>query len=361
MWCNHCQQEVTAAENSDKTGTLQCPQCDHKLELTEKAESASIAQTAHALLKRWEESRPVAQAAPAESEATDSTTIKKTPLPEAANLSPATELPNTQVESKKTPLIADDPKTVQPQSFSVQNPAIPEKRPKKVQVHQQKSSPPVPTLAAQNDASSLLKRDPDTISRLQNKTSSAELEKQTEAAALQNRSEISMKKNTSDPISQTATSQGRLRFAPTEEAEETIDDLGIQQAIERHHRKEQNWSVLFGQFMVYCGAIVMTAGIGIVIASRFGSLTVAESTGWLTLAGGHLLFVLGIYTHISSKLEQLWNDQHRRADDLSRLIIQQQKQIAATGISSRKKESNSQAGTSQFQRGALPETVREIA
>jgi len=122
------------------------------------------------------------------------------------------------------------------------------------------------------------------------------------------------------PVERKATAQGQVRF----QTPEHIEDFDIQQAIERHHRKQRNWSALLGQLLAFSGALAMTGGIAIVIGNRFGSLELAETTGWLSLAGGHLLFILGIYTHLTSRCEQTWNDLHQRSDDLMRLLLQQQ-------------------------------------
>lgn len=116
--------------------------------------------------------------------------------------------------------------------------------------------------------------------------------------------------------------QGQVRFAPPAGHD---TDFDVQQAIERHHRKQRNWSAIIGQLLALCGAVCMTGGIAIVIGNRFGSLEVAETTGWLSMAGGHLLFILGIYTHLTSRVEQIWQDVHQRSDDLARILLQQQR------------------------------------
>ncbi|MBR9802836.1 hypothetical protein GYB59_14605 [bacterium] len=118
------------------------------------------------------------------------------------------------------------------------------------------------------------------------------------------------------------TRQGQVRFAPPAGHD---TDFDVQQAIERHHRKQRNWSAIIGQLLALCGAVCMTGGIAIVIGNRFGSLEVAETTGWLSMAGGHLLFILGIYTHLTSRVEQIWQDVHQRSDDLARILLQQQR------------------------------------
>jgi len=116
--------------------------------------------------------------------------------------------------------------------------------------------------------------------------------------------------------------QGQVRFAPPA-GQNT--DFDVQQAIERHHRKQRNWSAIIGQLLALGGAVCMTGGIAVVIGNRFGSLEVAEATGWLALAGGHLLFILGIYTHLTSRVEQIWQDVHHRSDELARILLQQQR------------------------------------
>ncbi|MBL4882994.1 MAG: hypothetical protein JKY95_00480 [Planctomycetaceae bacterium] len=470
MWCNHCQTDVTITESSENTGTLQCPQCSNNLSSTNESGATSIAQSAHALLKRWEDQRPVADSTEKQTEvepaelmassqpeisnpiSTDASflnipklssepdepkvfseieassdsplQLKPTELPGvesvvtepevlaeteeanssfSSNLSEEHSINDLQTESEDSvlvpklvkppitePSLAVEPKTSTSDSIDVilkETSLPPEILSNKAAINRtepflvekpdtllispevlQDKQPKQPsrfgtTLASQNDASSLLKRDPDTISQLQQESSAPYKQPkqlQTETVIAQNNiSEKPMKNTTQKPVSQPSNSQGRLRFSPAEDTEEIIDDLGIQQAIEKHHRKDRNWSVIFGQFMVYCGAIAMTCGIGIVIVNRFGSLGIAESTGWLTLAGGQLLFVLGIHTHLSNKMEQLLNDIHQRNDDLTRLILQQSSQVSAKTIPTPKTESISRDSSinASFQRGSLQETA----
>ena len=101
----------------------------------------------------------------------------------------------------------------------------------------------------------------------------------------------------------------------------------------------------------------MTCGIAIVIGSRFGSLEIAETTGWLTAAGGHLLFVLGIYTHLSSKMDQVWSEMHARQDELTRLLSQKMN----TGNSRKTNLQSTDTEETAFQRSSLSETLREVA
>ena len=90
-------------------------------------------------------------------------------------------------------------------------------------------------------------------------------------------------------------------------------------------RPKKNFSAIFGQFLVLCSALGMTGGLGIVILNRFGaSIQFNEATGWLTFAGSHLLFVLGVYTNLSSRMEQVLNDVHSRYDELTKVIAYQQ-------------------------------------
>ena len=164
---------------------------------------------------------------------------------------------------------------------------------------------------------------PETIIAKQQKLDAAKEEaKSTTATAASNASQKPAASQPAPKQPKAPARQGQVRFAPPAGHD---TDFDVQQAIERHHRKQQNWSAIIGQLLALCGAVCMTGGIAIVIGNRFGSLEVAETTGWLSMAGGHLLFILGIYTHLTSRVEQIWQDVHQRSDDLARILLQQQR------------------------------------
>ncbi len=438
MWCDHCREEVVPVANKENSEIQECSQCGKHLSNSnetgsdtaqaEQAGASSIAQTAHALLKRWEANRPTAESVPATGPTKDEPpapviskikeTEKKIPATPAAVSAQKTESHNpglTEAAGSPGETIFNDipsgldvsemlPDLIPPTgslpadagssekqtagSTEINKPqteqkkamfptdSIPATKNVSSEINRSKATSSVPeittrkqtvhagsTLASQNDAGSLLKRKPEPPSRQKTKSPSPQIQKQTGAVASPDtKSEKPMKFKTKSKASTKTsappaeTSQGRVRFTPPEINDEKIDDLGIQQAIERHHRKQRNWSVLFGQFMVFGGALAMTCGIAIVIGNRFGSMEVAETTGWLTLAGGHLLFVLGIYTHLSSKMEQIWSDMHSRNDEITRLLSQNM----TTGIPRKTPLPVNTSSNASFQRSSLPETIREV-
>jgi len=477
MWCEQCQEDVVPVANKQNSGIQECSQCGKRLSDLDRTGTAttqadqtgdsSIAQTAHALLKRWEANRPIAESSSAAESTTTAKPITNAPPPAAAAaaaaapkkvvtpkgtsvspllkketvskkepekkwdppsnptftnedifddipsgldisemlpdlippaqtasqsldssekqvVGPAEIIKKTKLETGKenrqqtgktpvtSPPLTSPPLTTPPlttpplTSPPLTSPPLTSAIPKVPETTQRKQTQHAgATLASQNDAGSLLKRNPEPIPEQKTKSPSPQIQKQTGAVASpETQSEkpsmfkTKTKAKPQTPAPQPEISQGRVRFTPPEiDDEKKIDDLGIQQAIERHHRKQRNWSVLFAQLMVYGGALAMTCGIAIVIGTRFGSMGIAETTGWLTMAGGHLLFVLGIYTHLSSKMEQVWSEMHARHDELTRLLNQNMTTANPRRI-------NTIAPTSSaasFQRSSLPETIREVA
>ncbi len=441
MWCDHCQEEIVPVAGKNDSSIQECSQCGKALVPVEgkgsepaaadQSGSSSIAQTAHALLKRWEASRPVSEsmstsepdAAP--ETATDKAVTSRSPLETARSGKPASfpakseteqktisagnsNIPSDNIfddipsgldvsemlpdlvspakpELKSSSFLKDQTKkTEQKKAASIS--AAPSPRPSSSKTEasqtetattrtdsakQKQSQPAGATLAAQNDAGSLLNRSVEPPAQRKTQSASTENKKQAEASTSpETQSEKPGMFKTKSKVKQVAqpvvdmpeSVQGRVRFTPpgahsANKNDEKIDDLGIQQAIERHHRQQRNWSVLFAQLMVYGGALAMTCGIAIVIVNWFGSIEITETTGWLTLAGGHLLFVLGIYTHLSSKMEQVWSEMHARHDELARLLNQSRSRAE----SGKNKPAASAAENVSFQRKSIPETVREVA
>lgn len=121
-------------------------------------------------------------------------------------------------------------------------------------------------------------------------------------------------------------SRGEVKFATREQGNPQEEvEFDIHQAIERNCRKQRNWSAILGQLLSLGGALAMTGGFAVVLGNWFGKIDVPETTGWLAVAGGHLLFVLGLYTHLTSRIEQVWHELHGRSDDLQRLLLQMQR------------------------------------
>ncbi len=471
MWCDHCKEEIVPLAGEEKGDIQKCHQCGNLLSAEQNRASgtlqgspsatSSIAQTAHALLKRWEESRPVATSSAVDGNSATTATattataaiaaeqvkstapVKTASKSEFENKTVSQETP-TPVQSKQEPVNAtaspsspaspgedvfndipsgldvsemlpdlvppmrtasvpsdaskkqrtepaqtamkaeaeisrEEKENVEaapapsPLSRSVGSPKSSEqKSPEKKQP--KRTYQPGKTLASQNDAGALLNRERKPISQQNKKSDSSQSSIQPGAVASpateserpemfktrttdQTEATIETKAESRLSTRQKEINKGRVRFTTQETPEEKIDDLGIQQAIERHYRQRRNWSVLFAQLLVYGGALAMTSGVAIVIGSRFGSLEIAETTGWLSAVGGHLLFVLGIYTHLSSKLEQVWSEMHARQDELTRLLSQ--KMNKANPRKTNLQSSDAQETT--FQRSSLSDTVRKVA
>ncbi len=121
-------------------------------------------------------------------------------------------------------------------------------------------------------------------------------------------------------------SRGGVKFATREQGHPNDGiEFDIHQAIERNCRKQRNWSAILGQLLSLGGALAMTGGFAVVLGNWFGKIDIPETTGWLAVAGGHLLFVLGLYTHLTSRIEQVWHELHGRSDDLQRILLQMQR------------------------------------
>lgn len=304
-------------------------------------ENNTIAQTAHALLRRWEESRAQAglnDITPESREVRASFPVVSAANEETPSASPS--LPNDPpgVPARDQAMVKTFTRKFAPPEFSA-----PEQRELTAESPTAKGVPAfsrvestrenfladsnsesykdalVRTLAAGNDASQLIERETlgtepaprETVPRFGESPLAADLpEPSRQSTAPAN-----------IPSENPASPRGKVKFSP---APERLDDLDIQQAIERHHRKPRNWSAILGQFLAFSGALAMTGGAAIVIANRFGTVEISETTGWLALAGGHLLLVLGIYTHLTSRIEQVWHEMHQRSDEIQKLILQQQ-------------------------------------
>ncbi|MCA8984410.1 MAG: hypothetical protein KDA76_11655 [Planctomycetaceae bacterium] len=312
---------------------------------TEKGSSAeennTIAQTAHALLRRWEESRAQTGLNAVRTEARE---VRASSLVEPAIIeempSASLSLPNDSMSdpTREQAVVKTFTRKIAPPEMS-----SPEMRELTAEPPTAKGIPSFPraesvrenflaesnsesykdalarTFAAGNDASQLIEKESlatepaprEIVPRLRESPLAAELPEPSRQSTAY----------TNVPSENLSSPRGKVKFSP---APERLDDLDIQQAIERHHRKPRNWSAILGQFLAFSGALAMTGGAAIVIANRFGTVEISETTGWLALAGGHLLLVLGIYTHLTSRIEQVWHEMHQRSDEIQKLILQQQ-------------------------------------
>lgn len=141
-------------------------------------------------------------------------------------------------------------------------------------------------------------------------------------------------------------SQGKVQFANSARKLAEFENQQVFQSpiTPKAAGKQRNWSVLIGQFLAFGGALAMTGGAAIIIGNRFGSLEIAETTGWLAVAGGHMLFVLGLYTHLTSRVEQTWHDLHLRSDEIYRLLEQQGQQAYRSEFNQTQRTTESVSG-----------------
>ncbi len=429
MFCDRCQREV-AAMKSPQTGALHCSQCGAEKKSTVSVNNHSIAQTAHALLKRWEESREKDQPQETSAEVVQtpsagqvirkaSEQIRQNPqdfsetelelpaLPELntfAETEILADLPDFSWDESawQTQAAASPPASASPAEQKVSRPqsepAAIEKRPALSTDHSSWNSPektlsaslrehsavshlniqPADTAPPKKPPAQLVRNEsmpapvaqakpvepakpretaseqknsfpnpPDFASLLNQKQGissetretsmkqsaaqpqftseshpSGTLERSYTASELEKSFDIGKPEKSFDASeAQTLPTQGQLKFGRTAQK---LTDLENLQSFAPTTRKQRNWSAGIGQLLAFTGALAMTGGAAIVIGNRFGSLEMAETTGWLAVAGGHLLFLLGIYTHLTSRVEQIWHDLHGKSEDLQRLIQQQQ-------------------------------------
>ncbi|MCG6156929.1 hypothetical protein [Rubinisphaera margarita] len=395
MWCDQCRAEVSTS-HSPVTGLEQCTECGQELGSSEPVTNQTIAQTAQALLKRWEESRldePAETVDAADDDLTDqferaydsSESLLKEQPEEPARPEPKRTSPVMKMPSRPTPA----PPTPAPKAENVERPSVPtpqsrparlelpnveqpraerpapsmpqaapkmERRPEQPAPRPQQQeparparseasepprrsfskpepqkNPPAPTApaprAARNDAAALMNREP-----MNRETQNREPQKPVASIPVGDalRDEAPASRATS-PVSSTPE---RPTTEPRREGQVKMSAPAYEAPSfalpEKSTRPGRNWSAIFGQTLVLLGGLGMTAGVGIVIACKFGNVAqLTESTGWLTFAGCQLMFVFGIYTNLSSRMEQVLVEMHRRCDDLSTIIAQQQTVIRA--------------------------------
>lgn len=447
MWCDNCHAEVNTSQ-SPVSGLEQCTECGNELEAATTLGNQSIAQTAHALLKRWEETRyeqeptaskedeqtsqpapqqpvvrrveqPHAPAKPVvaatrteEAYQSDEQEIeeeqlqspppmisspakppaqpvvqKQTPqqdsLPlerqrlanpisfpkRAANID-MKPLPKTLTPPKtQTPTKAQSPKTVTNSAEKQQA----ERRSFGKTEPKENNKPPIPAgKSASNDAAGLMAktRQPEVSPRNPSATApsfTAQKQPTLEQTLSRPQSEPSMTQepsvtsvDNSAPREQSLREQspqsdvrdGQVRFTPRKS--ETFADFEPEAEFTPAKRK-RNWSAIIGQTLVFLSSLGMTGGIGIIIAARFGAgIDIPESTGWLAFAGSHLIFVLGIYTNLSSRMEQVLNEMHNRSDELTRILSYQQ---TVSQNRSMPRETSPQNQKTEFARGSLAEEL----
>jgi len=425
MWCDQCRAEVSTSR-SPVTGLEQCTECGQELGSSEPVTNQTIAQTAQALLKRWEESRldepgqPVDEAdddltdqferaydssesllkeqpeEPARPEPKRTSPVMKmpvrpTPAPKAENVerpsiptpqsrSAKLELPNVEQPRAERPAAPSMPQAApklerrpeqpaprpqQPEPTRSETAEPPRRSFSKPELQKQTPSPAAPApRAARNDAAALMNRETATREPMnrepQKPTTSIPVGDALRDDAPAARSAAPESKIPERPSTEPRR-EGQVKMsAPAYEAPSfTLP--------EKSTRPGRNWSAIFGQTLVLLGGLGMTAGVGIVIACKFGNVAqLTESTGWLTFAGCQLMFVFGIYTNLSSRMEQVLVEMHRRCDDLSTIIAQQQTVIRAANPRPETPRPESEhrfsasKRTASFDRSATDELVQSL-
>ncbi|MEZ5950798.1 MAG: hypothetical protein R3C12_16590 [Planctomycetaceae bacterium] len=274
---------------------------------TEKGSSAeennTIAQTAHALLRRWEESRAQTGLNAVRTEARE---VRASSLVEPAIIeempSASLSLPNDSMSdpTREQAVVKTFTRKIAPPEMS-----SPEMRELTAEPPTAKGIPSFPraesvrenflaesnsesykdalarTFAAGNDASQLIEKESlatepaprEIVPRLRESPLAAELPEPSRQSTAY----------TNVPSENLSSPRGKVKFSP---APERLDDLDIQQAIERHHRKPRNWSAILGQFLAFSGALAMTGGAAIVIANQFGNRRNLRNHGLACLGGG---------------------------------------------------------------------------
>ncbi|TWT64150.1 hypothetical protein [Rubinisphaera italica] len=431
MWCDNCHAEVNTSQ-SPVSGQEQCTECGNELEAATTLGNQSIAQTAHALLKRWEETRydqeptaskegdqtsqpapqqpvvrrveqPHAPAKPvvsasrsAEDYQNDEQEFEEEQLqspppmisrPATPPAQPVVQKQNPQQDSlplerqrlanpisfpkraanidmkplpkTQTPPKAQPSKTV---TNSAEKPQA-ERRSFGKTEPKEKSEPTFSAgKSASNDAAGLMAkaRQPELSPR--NPSITAQKKPTLEQSLSRPQSEPSMTQKPTvtsvdssayrEQTPQTESRDGQVRFTPRRS--ETFADFDPETEF-TPAKRARNWSAIIGQALVFCSSLGMTGGIGIIIATRFGAgIDIAESTGWLTFAGSHLIFVLGIYTNLSSRMEQVLNEMHSRSDELTRILSYQQ---TVSQNRAMPRENTPQNRKSDFARGSLAEEL----
>ncbi len=422
MWCDNCHAEVNTSQ-SPVSGLEQCTECGSEMESATSLGNQSIAQTAHALLKRWEETRfepesvasheeeqvsePVAQQSssrPAKVYQDETSEVEEERLQSPPPILPGPSAPPVQSVVKKqapqpTQQPLERPRTANPFSFPkrtarLDTKTMPKSQPPKTVTNttllnttaintaekpqaerrsfgktepKEKFEPTIPARkSASNDASTLMEkaRQPEVTPRqlnvnsqkqptLEQTISRPQLEpRMTQNPAISAADISAPRQQTSNTEAQTEAREGQVRFTPRKS--ETFADFEPQQDY-TPTKRARNWSAIIGQALVFCSSLGMTGGIGIIIAARFGAgIDIAESTGWLAFAGSHLIFVLGIYTNLSSRMEQVLNEMHSRSDELAQILTYQQT-LSQNRTSPR--ENSSQPRKTEFARGSLAEEL----